>query len=104
MARTFRRRALTVAGVALTATMLGGPAMADHVHYVLTPSGNCHAVASGQTSIADPDHGGFHQFHDHVHLGATGATGTAGDDHLGMGHAAAAVYKQGPAPVVCDGD
>lgn len=104
MARTLRRRALTIAGVALTTTMLGAPAMAAHVHYVLTPNGKCHAVAAGQTSIADPDHGGFHQFHDHVHLGATGATGTAGDDYLGSGQAAVALYREGPAPAVCDGD
>lgn len=103
MPRTLRRRALTIAGVALTTTMVGGPAMAGHVHYVLTPNGDCHVVASGQTSIAEDDPGG-HKFHDNVHLGATGEAGTAGDDFLGMGRAAVAVYKEGPAPKVCDGD
>lgn len=104
MSRTTRRRTLTVVGAALAGSMLGGPAMAAHVHYVMTPNGDCHQVASGQTAIADPTHGGYHQFHDHVHLGATGAPGTPGDDFLGNGKAAVAVYKQGPAPVACDGD
>jgi hypothetical protein len=84
--------------------MLSGPALAGHVHYVMTPNGQCHQVASGQTAIADADHGGFHQFHDHVHLGATGNAETAGDDYLGKGSAAVALYKEGPAPAVCDGD
>lgn len=93
-----------VAAGAFAASALAGPALAGHVHYVKTPNGECHEVASGQTSIADADHGGFHQFHDHVHLGATGDTGTAGDDNLGNGNAAVAIYKEGPAPAVCDGD
>lgn len=104
MSRTIRRRTVTVAGAALAGTMMAGPALAAHVHYVMTPNGACHQVASGQTSIADADHGGFHQFHDHVHLGATGDAGTPGDDYLGNGNARVAVYKAGPAPAVCDGD
>lgn len=104
MSRSISRRALTIGGAALAASMLSGPAFAAHVHYVMTPNGMCHQVASGQTAIADAGHGGYHQFHDHVHLGATGDTGTTGDDHLGNGNGAAAVYKQGPAPAVCDGD
>lgn len=98
MSKQSTRRAVTILGAGLAATMLGGPAFAGHVHYVMTPNGACHQVGSGQTSIEDVDHGGYHQFHDHVHIGATG------DDHLGNGHAAVAVYKAGPAPAVCDGD
>lgn len=104
MSRTRTRRALVIGVGALAASMMAGPAFAAHVHYVMTPNGACHQVASGQTSIADADHGGFHQFHDHVHLGATGGTGTAGDDYLGNGNALVAIYKAGPAPAVCDGD
>jgi hypothetical protein len=89
---------------ALAASMMAGPALAGHVHYVMTPNGTCHEVASGQTSIADADHGGFHRFHDNVHLGATGDTGTTGDNNLGDGNAPVALYKEGPAPAACDGD
>ncbi len=52
-----------------------GPAGAAHPHYVVTPNGECHAVADGQTSIDDEDHGGYHRFHHNVHLHA-GAGGT----------------------------
>lgn len=104
MSKHSTRRAVTILGAGLAATMLAGPAFAGHVHYVMTPNGACHQVGSRQTSIDDVDQGGYHQFHDHVHIGATGDTGTAGDDHLGNGHAPVAVYKAGPAPAVCDGD
>ena len=36
-----------------------------------TPNGKCHQVAKGQTSINNPDHGGYHRFHVNVHQGAT---------------------------------
>ena len=78
------------------------PAWADHDHYVMTPNGRCHQVASGQTGIGDPDHGGFHRFHANVHLGATEST--ENPDSLGDGHASVQVFKAGPAPAECDGD
>lgn len=100
--RTPRR--LLVVGCTIVATgALASPALAHHVHYVMTPNGRCHQVAAGQTSIADESHGGHHRFHANVHLGATGEPGD-GDDLLGHGHAAVALYKEGPAPAVCDGD
>ena len=89
--------AITLAGfVAPTAA-----AWAAHDHYVLTPNGKCHQVASGQTGIADPAHGGYHRFHVNVHLGAT-ESDTA-PDRLGDGRSAVSVYREGPAPAICDG-
>lgn len=94
--------ALTTAGFGIALTAL--PASAAHTHYVATPNGECHQVAAGQTSISDPAHSGYHQYHEHVHLGATGDPGTAGDNNLGQGRAQVQVYKEGPAPAVCDGN
>ena len=83
------------------------PASAGHDHFVLTPNGKCHQVAAGQTGITEPTHGGHHQFHDNVHLGATEST--ENPDTLGDGKAKAKVYKrglvsEGGAPRVCDGN
>ena len=82
----------------VAAGMIGGlmapatTAWAGHDHYIVTPNGRCHQVAPGQTGIGDPNAGGYHQFHDHVHLGATG--GTSGAPYqLGDGHARVVVYK-----------
>ena len=90
--------AITVASLAIWAT----PASAGHDHYVMTPNGKCHQVAAGQTGITDPDHGGYHRFHDNVHLGATESA--ENPDSLGDGNANVQVFKAGPAPAVCDGD
>ena len=84
------RRTYTVAisAAALVAAM-AGPAFAGHDHFVETPNGQCHRVASGQTSIDDESHGGYHRFHSNVHLGATDET----NRDLGNGHSAVDVYK-----------
>lgn len=103
MSATMRRRTFVSVSALVAITALASPAAADHDHYVLTPNGACHQVAAGQTSISE-GHGGYHRFHANVHLGATGETGTAGDDALGHGNARASLYKAGPAPAVCDGD
>ena len=70
--RTFKT---ALAGAILAAAFLLGldPAFAGHQHYVKTPNGGCHQVASGQTGIDDDKHGGWHRFHDNVHVGATDA-------------------------------
>lgn len=91
--------ALTIATAGIVTP--AATALADHDHYVLTPNGKCHQVAAGQTAIG-PGHGGHHRYHANVHIGAT-ESDTA-PDNLGDGHAAAAVFKSGPAPAVCDGD
>jgi hypothetical protein len=97
------RRLLAATVGALATVALGTPALAGHVHYVVTPNGACHQVASGQTSIDDVDHGGYHRYHDNVHVGATGPAGDT-NDLLGHGKARVAVYKAMDAPAVCFGD
>ena len=77
-------KATGVAGV-LTAIVLGtaGAAFAGHAHFVIREdrSGTtyCQYVASGQTSISDPSHGGYHRFHENVHVGKPGSD-THGND------------------------
>ncbi len=72
-------------------TFSSGSANADHPgHYVITPNGNCHQVALGQTALSSTS-GGYHQFHTHVHVGATQST--IAPDNLGDGHAVVKVYK-----------
>lgn len=73
-------------------TFSAGSAYAGHDHFVVTPNGNCHQVARGQTAINDPASGGFHQYHDHVHKGATGGS-TGAPFELGDGHSRVVVYR-----------
>lgn len=92
------RRTLVVAAAAVFAmAMSAAPAVAGHDHYVVTPNGKCHQVAAGQTAIADEAHGGYHQFHDHVHTGAAAPDNRT----LGHGNAAVLVYKAADAPEIC---
>ncbi|WP_066305048.1 hypothetical protein [Bacillus sp. FJAT-29814] len=44
------------------------PAFAAHEHYLVTPGKTICNIAKGQTSIADPNHGGYHKFHENVHI------------------------------------
>ena len=69
-----------------------GTSYAAHEHFVVTPNGNCHQVAQGQTGISDPAHGGYHQFHDYVHIGATGGS-SAVPYEFGDGHSRVVVYR-----------
>jgi len=73
-------------------TISGTAAWAGHDHYVVTPNGECHQVAGGQTAINDPDHGGYHRFHDNVHRDATGGS-TGAPYELGDGHSRVVVYR-----------
>ncbi|NNC93194.1 MAG: hypothetical protein HKN80_11965 [Acidimicrobiia bacterium] len=85
------RRLVTVAtSIATVMALSAAPALAGHDHYIVTPNGQCHQVASGQTAIDDKAHGGYHRFHENVHKGATAAP-----DHktLGHGNARVEVYK-----------
>ncbi len=91
--RLIATAALSVAMVGLSVT----PALAGHDHYIVTPNGECHQVASGQTSIADATHGGYHRFHVNVHTGAAAPDNKT----LGHGHAAVEVYKSADAPDIC---
>lgn len=84
------RRSIAVAVMAASLLIaMAGPAFAGHDHFVETPNGQCHQVASGQTSIDDEGHGGYHRFHSNVHLGATDET----NRDLGKGHSTVNVYK-----------
>lgn len=47
------------------------PAFASHDHYLQTPGTCIEGIAHGQTSI-DKGEGGYHQFHEQVHLGTPG--------------------------------
>ena len=87
--RTWWRGAAVAAGAL---TMSAGSAYAGHDHYVVTPNGDCHQVARGQTAINDSARGGYHQYHDHVHSGATGGS-TAAPFELGDGHSVVVVYR-----------
>ncbi len=86
--RKFVVAAAVVSGVV---TFTSGTANAGHDHFIVTPNGNCHQVAQGQTARTDPAHGG-HKFHDHVHLGATGGTSGA-PFQLGDGHSQVVVFR-----------
>ncbi len=67
-----------------------GTALAAHPHFLVTPNGRCHQVARGQTAISNQEHGGYHRFHENVHLGATGGTQNPA---LGDGNSRVRVYK-----------
>ena len=86
----YRRVVPTAAAITLILAVSAGPSFAGHDHYVVTPNGQCHQVARGQTAIDDKNHGGYHRFHANVHVGAT-------EDEfnrvLGQGNAAVEVYK-----------
>jgi hypothetical protein len=44
------------------------PALAAHEHYLVTPGKTICNIAKGQTSIDDVNHGGYHKFHENVHI------------------------------------
>jgi hypothetical protein len=83
-----RTIALALTVFALTA-VTALPAWAGHDHFIETPNGSCHQVAAGQTGIDDAGHGGYHRFHQNVHLGATDEA----NRYLGDGSSPVAVYK-----------
>jgi hypothetical protein len=93
----YRRLATTFALAAAVVALSAAPALAAHDHYIVTPNGECHQVAQGQTSIDDPGRGGYHRFHDNVHTGAAAPDNKT----LGHGHAAVEVYKSADAPDIC---
>jgi hypothetical protein len=92
-----RRIGLTAAATVLALVVGALPASAGHDHYIVTPNGRCHQVASGQTSIDDAAHGGYHKFHVNVHTGAAAPD----NETLGHGNARVKVYKSDFAPAIC---
>ena len=89
--QVYKKGLVAVAVVSGAVAFSAGSAYAGHDHFVVTPNGKCHEVAQGQTGITDSTHGGYHQFHVHVHFGATGGSGGAPIE-LGDGHSVVAVY------------
>ncbi|MDP9383586.1 MAG: hypothetical protein M3Q29_26280 [Chloroflexota bacterium] len=64
-------KAIGIGGVVALSLVVAAPASASHEHYLVTP-GTCVAdIASGQTRKGAGD-GGYHQFHENVHLGTPG--------------------------------
>ena len=99
----YRRLVTVAAAIAAVMALSAGPAFAGHDHYIVTPNGQCHQVASGQTAIDNDSHGGKHRFHDNVHTGAAAPD----DKTLGHGNAQVEVYKDtvdSPAPAICLGE
>jgi hypothetical protein len=73
--KTLATGALAVMALGATALALGSPgtARAEHAHWLVTPGTCVEDLGSGQTSITDTEHGGYHRFHFNVHLGVPGA-------------------------------
>lgn len=70
---------------------VAAPAFASHDHYLVTPGTCVEDIARGQTAKGEGE-GGYHQFHENVHLGQPGAAAFAND------HNPVAVYKIGTGP------
>ena len=75
-------RTATVVAALLLLAALALPASAGHLHWLQTPGTCVTNIASGQT--AQTDGGGFHQFHNNVHIGTAG-TALAGTGNISIG-------------------
>lgn len=64
----------TLAAALVLLVALALPASAEHVHWLRTPGTLVQDIGSGQTSIDETEHGGYHRFHVNVHTGAAGTT------------------------------
>lgn len=87
--------AIGLAGSAM-AGEAGGPALmtdaamdrvvaAGHSHWLSTPGTYISDIGSGQTSISDGSHGGYHRFHENVHLGTPGTSAFAEGGQVSVG-------------------
>lgn len=84
------RRLIVVVSLLVLMTMAAAPAaFAAHEHFLVTPGTCVENIGAGQTSIDDPDHGGYHRFHDNVHTGTPGGAGGP-------------LNRDGRAPVIVD--
>ncbi len=92
-------KALVVGSAAALGVVILSPAAASHEHYLVTPGTCVEDIASGQTSQG-PSEGGFHQFHDNVHMGTPGmyALGTVVGGVDMEGQAPVGIYKTGTGP------
>jgi hypothetical protein len=73
------------------ALALAAPAAASHDHYLVTPGTCVGDIARGQTTKGEGE-GGYHRYHEHVHLGMPGMEAYANE------HNPVAVYKEGTGP------
>ena len=80
-----------VGGAAMLAVVTAGPAAANHDHYVVTPGTCVEDIARGQTAKSAGE-GGYHTFHDNVHMGTPGTKAFANANNP------VAVYKNGTGP------
>jgi hypothetical protein len=82
----------TVAAVAAAMLSVSAPAaFASHDHYLVTPGTCVEDIASGQTE-KEPGEGGYHKFHENVHLGTPGMMAFENENNP------VAVYKTGAGP------
>lgn len=79
----------TVAAVMATTMAFADPALASHEPYLVTPGICVEDVAGGQTE-KDPGEGGYHKFHENVHLGTPGM--------MAFENNPVAVYETGTGP------
>ena len=70
---------------------LAGPAFASHDHYLVAPGTCVEDIAKGQTAKGEGE-GGYHKFHENVHLGTPGMEAFANENNP------VAVYKEGTGP------
>ena len=66
-----RRTILAFALALAVALSIGGPALANHDHNLITPGTTVVDIGNGQTEKCASDPGG-HMFHMHMHLGMPG--------------------------------
>lgn len=86
-----RLKHTVLGGAALLAIVTAAPVAASHDHYIVTPGTCVEDVARGQTAKGTGE-GGYHKFHENVHLG------TPGSDAFGNPNNPVNVYKEGMGP------
>ena len=83
---------IAVAAIASAMLSISAPAaFASHDHYLVTPGTCVEDIASGQTEKG-PDEGGYHKYHENVHLGTPGMMAFENENNP------VAVYKAGTGP------
>jgi hypothetical protein len=65
-------KVVIVGGAAMLGITVAAPASASHDHDIVTPGTCVEDVARGQTA-KDAGEGGYHKFHENVHLGTPGS-------------------------------
>lgn len=71
---------VTVAAVVAAMMALAGPALASHDHYLVTPGTCVGDIAKSQT-VKGEGEGGYHKYHENVHLGTPGTQAFANSNN-----------------------